>query len=84
MPLATPYALIGATIVATITHVVARHVKGLGIATPVFIPPLAAALVAYLLPSGARAIVAYVSGVLGTLVGTDISNLHKIPKLEPK
>jgi len=81
LPSATLYALIGATIVATITHGVARPVRGLGIATPAFVPPLAAALVAYLLPSGAPTIVAYVSGVLGSLIGADVSNLHKIPKL---
>jgi uncharacterized membrane protein len=37
--------------------------------------------VAYLLPSGAPAVIAYTSGVLGTLIGADITNLHKIPRL---
>ncbi|MGB9959878.1 MAG: DUF1614 domain-containing protein [Candidatus Bathyarchaeales archaeon] len=78
------YALAGIFIVAVVTHLVARPVKGLGIATPAFIPPLAAALVAYVLPSGARAVIAYTSGVLGTLIGADIANLHKIPKLGAK
>jgi len=84
LPSATLYALIGIAIVATITHLVAKPVKGLGIATPAFIPPLAAALAAYILPSGAPTIVAYVSGVLGTLIGADITNLHNIPKLGAK
>jgi uncharacterized membrane protein len=84
LPSVTLYALIGIAIVATITHLVAKPVKGLGIATPAFIPPLAAALVAYILPSGAPTIVAYVSGVLGTLIGADITNLHSIPKLGAK
>jgi len=84
LPSATLYALIGIAIVATITHLVAKPVKGLGIATPAFIPPLAAALAAYILPSGAPTIVAYVSGVLGTLIGADITNLHKIPQLGAK
>ena len=84
LPSATLYALIGIAIVATITHLVAKPVKGLGIATPAFIPPLTAALVAYVLPSGAPTIVAYVSGVLGTLIGADITNLHKIPQLGAK
>ena len=78
------YALAGIFIVAAVTHLVARPVKGLGIATPAFIPPLAAALVAYLLPSGAPAVVAYTSGVLGTLIGADITNLHHIPRLGAK
>jgi uncharacterized membrane protein len=84
LPSATLYALIGIAIVATITHLVAKPVKGLGIATPAFIPPLTAALAAYILPSGAPTIVAYVSGVLGTLIGADITNLHNIPKLGAK
>jgi uncharacterized membrane protein len=81
LPLVVSYALVGIFIVATATHLVARPVKGLGIVAPVFIPPLAAAFVAYLLPSGAPAVIAYTSGVLGTLIGADIANLHKIPRL---
>jgi len=84
LPSAIPHALIGIAIVATITHLVAKPVKGLGIATPAFIPPLTAALAAYILPSEAPTIVAYVSGVLGTLIGADITNLNKIPKLGAK
>ncbi|MCS7115213.1 MAG: DUF1614 domain-containing protein [Nitrososphaerota archaeon] len=81
LPSVLPYALVGIFIVAVATHLVARPVKGLGIVAPAFIPPLAAALAAYLLPSGAPAVVAYASGVLGTLIGADIANLHKIPWL---
>ncbi|MGB9778638.1 MAG: DUF1614 domain-containing protein [Candidatus Bathyarchaeia archaeon] len=84
LPSAALYALIGIAIVATITHLVAKPVKGLGIATPAFIPPLTATLAAYILPSNAPTIVAYVSGVIGTLIGADITNLHKIPKLGAK
>jgi len=59
-------------------------VKGVGIATPAFIPPIVAAISAYLLASNASSairVVAYVAGVLGTLIGADLSNLHVIPKL---
>jgi uncharacterized membrane protein len=81
LPSAMLYALVGVLVVAVVTHVVARPVKGVGIATPAFIPPLVAALSAYLLPSGAPRVVAYVSGVLGTLIGADLSNLGVIPEL---
>ena len=81
LPSATLYALTGVVIVAAVTHLVARPIKGVGIATPAFIPPLVAAIAALLLPSGSPRVVAYVSGVLGTLIGADLSNLHKIPKL---
>jgi uncharacterized membrane protein len=79
-----PYAIFATIIVALITHTVARPVKGLGIATPAFIPPLAAAFMAYLLPSNPPAVIAYTSGVFGTLIGADIFNLHKIPSLGAK
>ncbi|MEM3578650.1 MAG: DUF1614 domain-containing protein [Candidatus Bathyarchaeia archaeon] len=81
LPSVLPYAIIGVFIVAAVTHIVARPVKGLGIVAPAFIPPLTAAFVAYLLPSGVPAVIAYTSGVLGTLIGADLANLHNIPRL---
>ncbi len=75
------YALLGVAVVAFVTHLVARPVKGVGISTPIFIPPLVAALSAYLLLPAAPRVIAYVSGVLGTLIGADLSNLNRIPKL---
>jgi uncharacterized membrane protein len=81
LPSVIPCALAGTLIVAAATHLVARPVKGLGIATPAFVPPLVAALAAYLLPSSSPSIVAYVSGVLGTLIGADILNMHRLPML---
>jgi uncharacterized membrane protein len=75
------YCLVGVAVVAVATRVVARPVKGVGIVTPAFIPPIIAAVMAYVLPSGAPRIVAYVAGVLGTLIGADLSNLNVIPKL---
>jgi uncharacterized membrane protein len=81
LPSAALYSLVSVAIVAAVTHAVARPIKGVGIVTPAFIPPLVAAASAYLLPSGATRVVAYVSGVLGTLIGADLSNLSVIPKL---
>ncbi|MEM4643084.1 MAG: DUF1614 domain-containing protein [Candidatus Bathyarchaeia archaeon] len=56
----------------------------MGIATPAFIPPLTAATVAYVIPSNFPAAIAYISGVLGTLIGADLSNINKIPSLGAK
>ncbi|MBS7631415.1 DUF1614 domain-containing protein [Candidatus Bathyarchaeota archaeon] len=81
LPSTVPYALTGTLIVALVTHLVARPVMGLGIVTPAFVPPLASALMAYFLPSSTPAIIAYTSGVFGTLIGADILNLSKIPKI---
>jgi uncharacterized membrane protein len=73
--------LIGVLAVALVTHSVARPVKGVGIATPVFIPPIAAAVTALILSPAQPRTIAYVAGVLGTLIGADLLNLRKIPKL---
>ncbi|MGD0994521.1 MAG: DUF1614 domain-containing protein [Candidatus Bathyarchaeia archaeon] len=73
--------LIGVLAVALVTHAVARPVKGVGIATPAFIPPIAAAVAALILSPAQPRTIAYVAGVLGTLIGADLLNLRKIPKL---
>jgi len=78
---AIPYALTGIAFVALITHIAARPVKGVGIVTPSLVSPIVAVLFSVLVPSGAPKIVAYVSGVLGTLVGADLTNLSAIPGL---
>ena len=75
-------ALIGIAIVALVVHRFARPVPGLGIATPMFIPPIVAAICGWWLGSHYGAhhadAVAYVSGVMGTLIGADLMNLRRI------
>ncbi len=88
--------LIGVAIVALIVHWLAKPVPGVGIAVPIFIPPIAAALVAVGLarlplsePSGVDVpppvtiapALAYVVGSLGTLIGADLMNLGQIQTL---
>jgi uncharacterized membrane protein len=74
--------LIGIAIVALVVNRFARPIPGLGIATPMFIPPIVAAICGWWLGSHYGAhhadVVAYVSGVMGTLVGADLMNLRKI------
>ncbi len=65
--------------VSVISYYFSRVVEGIGIQVPFFIPPLAAVLVS--LPFPHSAILAYVSGTLGTLIGADIMNLPRISKL---
>jgi uncharacterized membrane protein len=72
---------IGVLAVAIVTHAVARPVKGVGIATPALIPPIAAAVSALILFPAQPKTIAYVAGTLGTLLGADLLNLRKIPKL---
>jgi uncharacterized membrane protein len=75
-------ALLGVAIVSAVVHVVARLVPGVGIVVPTFVPPAAAALVAWALPTGAIGALAYVAGTLGTLVGGDLLNLHRARDLD--
>ena len=80
-------ALAGVAVVTVVTKLVARPVPGLGIATPFFIPPLAALIAALVLSTfagevpAAAVIIAYVSGTLGTLIGADLLNLGHIAEL---
>lgn len=81
----------GILIVTVITHSVARPIRGIGIATPALVPPLAATLAAVLLTSviqipgcpvdQCRVVTAYAGGVIGTLIGADLLNLGKIKDL---
>ncbi|HDQ05606.1 MAG TPA: DUF1614 domain-containing protein [Candidatus Bathyarchaeota archaeon] len=77
--------LVAFIVVTFVVHRFAKPIRGLGIAIPSFIPPLTAALTsAALFSLGAETnpfLIAYVAGTLGTLVGADLLNLNKIPKL---
>jgi uncharacterized membrane protein len=75
-------ALIGVGIVTAVVNRFARPIPGLGIATPMLIPPIVAALCGYVLGSAQnRDAVAFISGVLGTLIGADLLNLNKLRDL---
>jgi uncharacterized membrane protein len=69
-------------LVTLLVNRLARPVKGLGIAVPGLIPPLVAALGAYLLcPPYLRAPCAYIASTLGILIGADLLKLNEIPKM---
>ena len=73
--------LVGVLAVSIVTHLVARPVKGVGITTPFLIPPITAAVAAVILSPAHPIVIAYVSGVLGALIGADLWNLPKVPEL---
>ena len=74
--------VLAVAIVAATTHVVARVVPGVGIVVPTFVPPLAAAVTAWVLDVEATAALAYVAGTLGTLLGADLLNLPRVRELD--
>ncbi|SRR5579875_472453 len=75
-------AAIATLIVTLVVNRSARPIRGLGIATPIFVPPIIAALAGYLLGGPVHAApVAYIGGTLGTLIGADIMNIGRLKDL---
>ena len=73
--------LVGVLIVAAVVHGLATPVRGVGIAVPIFIPPLIATATAWVLQRRVAPPLAYIAGSLGTLIGADLLNLDKIQGL---
>lgn len=73
--------LIGVAILTICVYFMAQPVRGVGIAVPVLVPPIVAAVVGLLLSRVYAAPLAYISGSLGTLIGADILNLGRISEL---
>jgi uncharacterized membrane protein len=68
--------------VTLVMNRIARPVKGLGIAVPGLVPPILAALGAYLFcPPELRAPSAYIASTMGTLIGADLLKLKEISQL---
>jgi uncharacterized membrane protein len=65
----------GVAVVSLACYLLAEPVPGLGVAIPVFYPPVIAATVALLLSRRYAAPLAYACGSLGTLIGADLMNL---------
>jgi len=81
-----PFAALGVVVVSFISHLVSKPVKGVGIVSPALISPIVAALFSItisveFLIANETFVLAYVCGVLGTLIGADVSNLGKIKKI---
>jgi len=70
-------ALIATALMIIICKFLTRPVPGRGLAIPMFIPPILSTLFAILLAGEFAAPVAFISGVLGTLIGGDLLNLGK-------
>ncbi|HME42186.1 MAG TPA: DUF1614 domain-containing protein [Syntrophorhabdales bacterium] len=73
--------LVAVAIVTFFVHLMAYPVPGVGIAIPVFIPPLIATVIALFLSRQYAAPLAYMAGSLGTLLGADILNLERVQAL---
>jgi len=69
-------------VVTVLVNRLARPVRGMGIGVPGLVPPLVAALGAYLLCAPElRAPCAYIASTMGILIGADLLNLKQIRQL---
>jgi uncharacterized membrane protein len=79
-------AIVGVTLVAIASHLTSKPVVGVGIVSPALVSPLVAAVYTILVLTQVPGIdngfaVAFISGVLGTLIGADLTNLGAIKKV---
>jgi uncharacterized membrane protein len=65
-------------VMAVASKALARVVPGRGIVLPVFVPPVLSALLAVILAPEFAAPCAYIAGTVGTLLGADLLNLHRL------
>lgn len=73
--------LVCTVIMIIVSKLLARPTPGIGIAIPAFIPPIVSAILAMLVAGRTNAAsVAYISGVLGVLIGADLMNIRTIQK----
>jgi uncharacterized membrane protein len=77
-----PGPVILATVVTTFfSYYLSKPVKGVGIVIPAFIPPIIAAVAALIFSDRANApAVAYISGVMGILIGADLLRLRQVKR----
>ncbi len=77
-----PGAVILSTAVTTaFSYFMSKPVKGVGVVIPAFIPPIIAAVAALVFAEEGNApAVAYISGVMGILIGADLLRLHQIKR----
>jgi uncharacterized membrane protein len=70
--------LLATAAVAAVSYRMSRPIPGIGIAMPILVAPLTAALAAILFGEEYRAPLAYVAGSLGVLIGADLLRLKDV------
>ncbi len=75
--------VVAATAVTTAaSYALSRPVKGIGVVMPAFIPPIIAAATAVLVSREHAPQLAYISGVMGTLIGADLLRWRQIRRMD--
>jgi len=80
-PLSPVQVVSAIALVAAVSYMASRPMPGLGIAMPIFVGPVAAALVAMAIGQENSAPLAYICGTLGVLIGADLLRLGDIRRM---
>lgn len=75
---------IATALMIVLSFFVSRTISGRGIGLSMILPAIFAALFGLILAPDAAAPVAFISGVIGVLVGADVARLSQVNKGEPK
>ena len=75
------FMLLGVLAIGTLSHKSSQLIQGMGVGMPILIAPITAALFALVVDPAHAAHLAYISGVLGVLLGADIMKLKAITQL---
>jgi uncharacterized membrane protein len=76
--------LISLSTITLLSYQCSRTIPGVGVGMPLFIAPLFAAMLALILDPDHAAQLAYISGVLGVLIGADILRINEIGELNAR
>lgn len=72
-----------ATVITTVAaYSLSKPIKGVGVVMPAFAPPIIAAITALILSREYAPQIAYISGVMGTLLGADVLRLPQVRRLK--
>ncbi len=80
-PVHVQYVLVVVAAVSALSYVVSRRLPGIGFGMPIFVAPLAAALLSVAFDPDNAAALAYISGTLGVLIGADLLHLRDVRKI---
>ncbi|GBD98827.1 hypothetical protein BMS3Abin07_00854 [bacterium BMS3Abin07] len=80
----TPFkeTFLATVVTSAVSFILSKPVKGVGIVMPAFVPPIVAAITAIIIAREHAPQVAYISGVMGVLIGADLVRLPQMRKLE--
>lgn len=80
-PLSGLQVIAAIAVVAAISYFASRPVPGMGVAMPLFVGPIAAAVTALILGGPHSAPLAYICGTLGVVVGADLLRIRDIRRM---